>query len=562
MTKKSLRYFQQDAINAVIQSLKEGETPYINAVTGFGKSVVLADLTERALQKGKRVLQLVPNHTLCIQNYEQTFSYVTNKSAVGICSAKVGKFQISKQCVIATQTSFVKRRTKSGAFDVILIDECDMVSPEPGTTYQKIITSLLRLNPSCRIVGMTGSPVREKQGFLEDKVKNGNAIFTKCCYSSDIPRLIKEGYLSSVEILNTHEKVDLTGVKIVRGEYDQAACGVKFDAIIDGAVADFKQLFAENNIETALIFASNIANGKRIVDAYGNHNECKLAHGEMSNHERNELIRWLRNGTGKRCLVNCGLYTRGFDFPALQALVFLRATTSLRLYLQMIGRLLRTHEEKAFGFLADYGQNVERFGSIDALKPPKQPRSGEIPKKMCVSLIEQDMVFEGLSYREGDVCGYPNNLSAKKCKCCEAVFISENEDGNYSMKSKGQILAEKREKEEAKQFYEVSSVAYSMYKKGDKEMIKIDFYSMNLLGMEDYVCSEYLFSVPGRAIAIVKSMLKDPKDLKKIYQFQDQMCAKNVLFLLENYREQFFKDIKGITVINNKGFKNIVEFHF
>jgi superfamily II DNA or RNA helicase len=109
--KKNLRYFQTEAINEIIQALKAGETPYINAVTGFGKSVVIADLTERALEKSKRVLQLVPNHTLCVQNYEQTFDYVTKKSSIGLCSAKLGKYQTNKQAVIATQTSFLRRRS-------------------------------------------------------------------------------------------------------------------------------------------------------------------------------------------------------------------------------------------------------------------------------------------------------------------------------------------------------------------------------------------------------------------------------------------------------------------
>ena len=67
--KKQLRYFQSDAIDSVIADIKAGEVPYINAVTGFGKSIVMADLTERALIKNKRVLQLVPNHTLCTQNH-------------------------------------------------------------------------------------------------------------------------------------------------------------------------------------------------------------------------------------------------------------------------------------------------------------------------------------------------------------------------------------------------------------------------------------------------------------------------------------------------------------
>jgi DNA repair protein RadD len=565
MTKKTLRYFQQDAIDAIIKDVIAGEVPYINAVTGFGKSIVMADLTERALNKNKRVLQLVPNHTLCTQNYEQTFSYITDKQALGICSAKIGKFQISKKAVIATQTSFLRRRTKSGSFDVLLVDEADMISPDETTTYQKIIKSLRRLNPKMTIVGMTGSPVRKDQGFLHDPVKKGNVIFTKCSYESDIPRLMREGYLSYIEILNTHVSVDLTGVKSTTydygKDYNQAECGVKFDKIIDDAVADFKQLFLEKGIKTSLIFASNLANARRIVAAYGNDNECKLAHGDMGEAERKVLIHWLKNGNGNRHLVNVGLYTRGFDFPALEAIVFLRATTSLRLYLQMIGRLLRTHSEKAFGFLADYGSNAERFGPIDALKPPKPPREGECPRKPCLAIIEETIEFEGLTYRKGDECQYPNILSAKKCKCCGAVFISDNETGLYSMKTQAQILAAKQEA--TTETIEVASVYFesALSKKDGTPMIKIIMYDEFVsLICTDYICINHTGSAKGLATAKIMALLKDKKSFYHIGKFEGGVNVKNMLFLFENYYSEYFRLIKTVTLQQDGRFKKIVSY--
>ncbi|MFA6060808.1 MAG: DEAD/DEAH box helicase family protein [Taibaiella sp.] len=548
MKKKELRYFQNDCINSIMESLKNKDSnPYANCVTGFGKSVVMADLTERALKKGKRVLQLVPNHTLCTQNYEQTFSYVTDKQAVGVCSAKVSKFQTHRQAVIATQTSFLRRRTTSGSFDVAIIDECDMVSPIEGTTYQKIIKSLLRINPRMRIVGLTGSPWRSDQGSIHDKVKNGNVIFTECCYESDIPRLINEGYLSSVKVINTHISVDLEGVKIKGNDYDQSECGVKFDKIVNDAVADFKQLFIDNGIKTALIFASTIANGKRIVEEYGNNSECKLAHGDLTNHERNELIHWLKDGIGNRYLVNVGLYTRGFDFPGLEALVLLRATTSLRLYVQIIGRLLRSHDEKEFGLLADYGTNVFRFGPIDNLTPPKPPKSGEAPKKLCLN------------------CGFPNNLSAKVCKECDSAFIIlDDATGKYEMRSKAQILAMKQEK--TKISYAVDNVCFSKYTKDGRDMIKVEFFTKDYNDLDDLICSDYIClehggSAGGLALAKIKNLMKNPRaDWRKIQQFEGGANVKNVLFLLNEYYEEFFNNILWVVTVRNGRFINVVEY--
>jgi DNA repair protein RadD len=336
--------------------------------------------------------------------------------------------------------------------------------------------------------------------------------------------LIKEGYLSCIKVLNNGVSVDLEGVKIKGKEYDQNACGVKFNAIAEDAVKDFKKLFVDNNISTALIFASTIENGNKIVDEYGNHEECKLAHGDMPTHERNEIITWLKEGTGKRYLVNVGLYTRGFDFPELEALVLFRATTSLRLYVQILGRLIRSHESKEFGFLADYGTNVERFGPIDNLTPPKPPRSGEAPRKLC--LIPE--------------CGEANLLSAKACKACGALFISENEEGLYSMQTKAQALALKHTHR-----HEITSVLWesAFSRKSSLPMIKGLFYEDNELVYTHYLCLEHTGFAAENSKRFLMSMFKDKKDYFLLGK--THINCKSILTLL-NEAPKFFKTIKAI----------------
>lgn len=563
--KKELRYFQIEAIDSILESLKNGNVPYINAVTGFGKSLVMAEITRRAINKNKRVLQLVPNHTLCIQNYEQTLNHIDNKNGLGICCAKLSKYQTTRQAVIATQTSFLKRRATSGSFDILLIDEADLVSPDPQTTYQKIIKSLQRINPKMAIIGLTGSPFRADQGQLHDNVKEGVRTFNECCYESDIPRLINEGYLSSVKTLNTHVSVDLDGVRInSSGEYDQNQAGVKFDAIIVDAVADFKKLFDENDIKTSLIFASTVANGKRIVDEYGNNSECKLAHGDLSKHERDQLIKWLKNGTGKRYLVNVGLYTRGFDYPQLESIVMLRATTSLRLYIQIIGRLLRTHDEKDHGFLCDYGSNVERFGPIDNITPPKLPKKkGDIPKKLCLAIMEENIEFEGLMYRKGNDCGYPNLLSAKKCRVCGAEFVSTNEDGLYIMKTKGEILKAKIDSETITCFVHSVDFEKAYSSKDGTPMIKIRFLDEEFRSLHNqYLCLDHEGYAKHQATKFLLAMMKDPSNYPLLSMSEGGVNVDNILLLFENNYDDFFKRFETITIVPSGKFKELKKWTF
>jgi len=536
MNKKILHYFQQDAVTAIIESLKKKQTPYVNAVTGFGKSLVMAHLTELALKKNKTVLQLVPNHTLCEQNYKQTYEYISEPNKIGICCAKLKRHETNKQCVIATQTSIV-RRIKGLSFNVCLIDEADLVGIDDDNTYRKILAELKKNNPAMVIAGLTGSPYRQDQGMIH---QGDNAVFTECCYESDIPRLIIEGYLSSVVTLNTPVHVDLDGVKIVKGEYDQTECGVRFHKIVDDAVQDFKRLFKENEIKTALIFASTIANGQRIVDQYGDDSECRLAHGGMTTHQRAEIIRWLTEGKGNRYLVNVGLYTRGFDFPELQCLVLLRATESMRLYVQILGRVLRTHEEKEYGYLIDYGTNVERFGPIDQLKPPKEPGNGEAPYKLCLE------------------CGTQNRLAAKACKECEAVFITlDDESGKYTMKTKAQVIQEREQKkwEYIDNPYLTFELAFS--KKDGTPMVKMKVHDKFRHVMDYYICIEHKGRAGKNAVNFMFSILKDQNNFMELSK-NAVLTAENLALLFSMHYDKYFKKMNRIVIGPGEGqFKEI-----
>jgi len=119
------------------------------------------------------------------------------------------------------------------------------------------------------------------------------------------------------------------------------------------------------------------------------------------------------------------ILAEGFDYKALQCVVLLRATTSPGLLVQFVGRIFRPHEDKEHGFLIDYGTNLSRLtnGGIEEIIVPKvKKKKSEAPKKQCIAILDETIVFEGLTYRKGDECAYPNILSAKRCKVCGSEF--------------------------------------------------------------------------------------------------------------------------------------------
>jgi DNA repair protein RadD len=558
--KKKLRTYQQACCQSIAKSWARGERPYASVITGLGKSLIAAALINRYANAGERVLCLVPRLELVEQNFKEAFEYVDNKSALGIVCGQLNKRQNHKQAVIAMSTSFVNLRATSGKFDRLICDEAHRVhwrqaTEKPGT-IQKIITSLLRINPEMRVCGLTGTPYRLDQGELHEKSHKALPFFTHKVFdtavSPGIKSLIEEGYLSHIHTLNTPVHADLTGLRVSGEDFNKTEMGVKFDAIIEDAVNDMRNQFERNNIRTAIIFASNLTNARHILHSWGDDGTMRIVCGDetiCTKEQRKRAIEWIKSGSGCRYIINVDILAEGFDFRALQCVVLLRATISPGLLVQMVGRVIRPHDDKECGYLIDYGTNIYRLttGGIENIIVPKvKLRPGDAPKKLCLN------------------CNFANILSAKRCKECDAEFISVDETGKYTMRTKAEAMALKQE--QSKISYAVDNVCFSKYTKDGRDMIKVEFFTKDYNGIDELVCSDFIClehggSACGLAIAKVKHLMKNARtDWRKIQQFEQGASVKNVLFLLNEYYDQFFKPINGVVTVRNGRFVNVTEY--
>jgi hypothetical protein len=270
--------------------------------------------------------------------------------------------------------------------------------------------------------------------------------------------------------------------------------------------------------------------------------------------QRKQAIEWIKTGSGKRIIVNVDILTEGFDHKALDCVVLLRATTSPGLLVQMVGRVIRPHDDKHCGYLIDYGTNIERLtkgGIENIIVPTVKVKKGEAPKKYCTAI------------NDGILCNHENILAAKKCAKCKAEFISENEDGKYSMRTVAQAIAEKEAEE--KITYEVSKVVFeSALSKDGINMIKMIFLDEDLQKLhQEYICIEHSGSAKGLAIAKIKSLMKSPShDWFQISKFDGGHNVKNMLFLLNEYYSQYFKTVKQITLVQQGRFNKLLEWGF
>ena len=80
-----------------------------------------------------------------------------------------------------------------------------------------------------------------------------------------------------------------------------------------------------------------------------------------NNEERKDILHWFKK-TPDAILTSVGILTTGFDEPTVETIILNRATKSLTLYFQMIGRGSRKLPNKDEFTVIDLGNNAARFG--------------------------------------------------------------------------------------------------------------------------------------------------------------------------------------------------------
>src|SRR5690606_13432437 len=112
----------------------------------------------------------------------------------------------------------------------------------------------------------------------------------------------------------------------------------------------------------AIVFTVNVQHAKDVAQQFRNAGFAFYAvDGSMDDKERDFLMSNL--GTQSVMgLVSCDLISEGTDIPAVGCIINLRPTHSLSLYLQQIGRGLRTIEGKNHCVILDHVGNTIRHG--------------------------------------------------------------------------------------------------------------------------------------------------------------------------------------------------------
>lgn len=493
------RSYQTECVTCIWDYFRTNEgNPVCALPTGTGKSVVIALFLQSVFQSfpNQKILVLTHVKELIEQNFKKFLSIWPGAPA-GIYSAGLNRRDVLQKVIFAGVASVAKRAHLFGHVDLIIVDECHLVSPNDQTMYQTFFDALKQVNPHLKIIGFTATPWRLGHGRITDE----GGIFTDTCFDitnmQAFNRLIAEGFIAPLIPKPTKTVLDTDGVHIRGGEFIAAELQQAVDKEHITRAAIMEALDYKDTRKSWLVFASGVEHAIHTADIMNEYGIRSVAiHSKLSRAERDAALAGLKSGE-YQAAVNNNILTTGFDHPPIDLILGLRPTQSTVLWVQMLGRGTRPYDPNklnmdnpadralAFAFpnvkenclVLDFAGNTRRLGPInDPVVPRKKGKGGgEAPVKVC-----------------------------PKCNCfvhasvryCTGIFDNGNQcDHEFTFETKLKQGASTDELIKGElpvvEVFKVDHINYSRHlKQGRPDSVKVTYYC-GYRSFTEYVCVEH-----------------------------------------------------------------------
>jgi superfamily II DNA or RNA helicase len=348
---KELYPYQQDDIDSIFDRINNKPKNYnllYQLPTGGGKTVIFSEIVRRYLDTSdKKVVILTHRIELCKQTSKMLEEFgVTNK----VINSKVKELDDQDQyvCFVA-MVETLNNRLNDGLLDLndigmVIIDEA----------HYNSFRKLFKFFDSCFILGVTATPLSSN---IKLPMKDN---YRELIVGDTIQSLVDKGFLA--EATTYSYDVGLGSLKIgMNGDYTVKSS----EDLYTNTSMQEKLVYAyeeQAKGTKTLIFNNGIVTSKYVQTTFKQAGyPIRHLDNTCSKQERKDILKWFKH-TPNAILSSVGILTTGFDEPTVETIILNRATKSLTLYLQMIGRGSRILPAKSDFKVIDLGNNAVRFG--------------------------------------------------------------------------------------------------------------------------------------------------------------------------------------------------------
>ncbi|MCW1933709.1 DEAD/DEAH box helicase family protein [Pararhodobacter zhoushanensis] len=375
--RRDLRDYQESAVELFVGALRETGRGQVVLATGLGKTVVMSEATARLFADARipdgRALVLAGTREL-VDQLQRAFwdqlpkSIPTHRLIGGETPA------FWEGITFATVQSAVARLDELPDFGLVLIDEAHHVGSD---TFRQVTDRMV----DSMIGGVTATPWRG-DGYDIDTLLGPPVIRV------GIAEGLKRGFLCEADYRMFADDIDW---QLVRDQSRNAYSITQLNKRLllptrdEEAARRIREVFDAEARRSGIVFCSTVLHAKSFAAMLGLFGlRCEAITGEMSPRERDEVMARFRSGA-LDLVTTRDLFNEGVDVPDVDLIAFMRVTHSRRIFVQQLGRGLRTSPTKDKVVVLDFVSDIRRISEVIELE---RGAKGDIERLRLPGVVE------------------------------------------------------------------------------------------------------------------------------------------------------------------------------